>query len=172
MLKNIRRPLRGEAELDITSFMNLMIVLVPVLLLNMVFSHITVLDIQLPEAAAAAANSDQPQQLELVLRSDKLELFYPSGQPLTQLPHQDGKPDFSGLSEYLQRLKQTLQQKGKEKRDIVILMEPQTDYQTLVSAMDAVRSFKAVVAASVVDAELFPEISLGDAPVLNGGGGA
>ena len=31
--------------------------------------------------------------------------------------------------------------------------------------MDTVRSFKAVVAASLVDAELFPLISLGDAPV-------
>jgi hypothetical protein len=30
--------------------------------------------------------------------------------------------------------------------------------------MDTARSFKAVVAASVVDAALFPQISLGDAP--------
>jgi hypothetical protein len=34
--------------------------------------------------------------------------------------------------------------------------------------MDTVRSFKAVVAASVVDAALFPEISFGDAPELHG----
>ena len=39
---------RQEAELDITSFMNLMIVLVPVLLMMMVFSKITVVELQLP----------------------------------------------------------------------------------------------------------------------------
>jgi hypothetical protein len=30
--------------------------------------------------------------------------------------------------------------------------------------MDTVRSYRAVVATSVVNAELFPEVSLGDAP--------
>ena len=38
-----------------------------------------------------------------------------------------------------------------------------TDYQTLGSTMEAVRSYPAVVAASLVDAELFPEIALADA---------
>ena len=38
------------------------------------------------------------------------------------------------------------------------------NYQTLVATMDTVRSFEAVVAASVVRAELFPDIALGDAP--------
>ena len=33
--------------------------------------------------------------------------------------------------------------------------------------MDVTRSFEAVVAASVVEAELFPDISLGDAPELS-----
>ena len=38
----------GEVELDITAFMNLMIVLVPILLLGMVFSRITEVDVTLP----------------------------------------------------------------------------------------------------------------------------
>jgi len=33
-----------------------------------------------------------------------------------------------------------------------------------VTVMDTVRSYKAVVAGSVVNAELFPEISIADAP--------
>ena len=41
--------------------------------------------------------------------------------------------------------------------------EPGTDYQTLVSVMDTVREYPAVIAASLVDAVLFPDISLGDA---------
>jgi hypothetical protein len=62
-------------------------------------------------------------------------------------------------------VKRNLEDKKIEKKDIFILSEKDTPYQTLVTAMDTTRSFKAVVAASVVDAELFPEISLGDAPV-------
>lgn len=51
-----------------------------------------------------------------------------------------------------------------DKRDIVIMARKQTSYQSLVSAMDTVRSYETVVAGSVVDAELFPEISIADAP--------
>ncbi|MQP53880.1 biopolymer transporter ExbD, partial [Flavobacterium sp. LMO9] len=39
-----RKAIIAEAELDITSFMNLMIVLVPVLLLSLVFAQIRVLN--------------------------------------------------------------------------------------------------------------------------------
>jgi hypothetical protein len=51
-----------------------------------------------------------------------------------------------------------------QKRDIVVLLQPDTDYQTLVFVMDRVRSYKAVQGLEVVDAELFPVISLGDTP--------
>ncbi len=39
---------KEEADLDITPFMNLMIVLVPILLLGLIFSKITVVDVTLP----------------------------------------------------------------------------------------------------------------------------
>ena len=55
-------------------------------------------------------------------------------------------------------------EQGIEQQNITLLSEPGVDYQTIVHAMDTVRSFKALVAASVVDAALFPEISFGDAP--------
>lgn len=168
-----RRSIAKEADLDITSFMNLMIVLVPVLLMSMVFSHITVLDLKLPDLAANNANNDEQQakQLEIVVRPDHLDVNYPAGIRLKRLekiedPAEPGKMkyDFKLLSDVLQEVKRQLKEKEIEKRDILILSEPDTDYQTLVSLMDTVRSFKAVVAASVVDAELFPDISLGDAP--------
>ena len=71
----------------------------------------------------------------------------------------------------MQDLKLTWQQQQIEKRDISILAPETLDYQTLVSAMDTVRAFKTVVAASVVDAELFPLISLGQLPAEAGGEG-
>ena len=161
-----RRSKAQEAELDITSFMNLMIVLVPVLLLSLVFSQVRILNLQLPIAAEAenAEQEDEPKMLELVITENNFSLNYPAGILLKKFDKTEQGYDFSALSIYLQDLKLTFQQKNIEKNDIVILLENDIDYQTLVSAMDTVRSFKAVVAASLVDAELFPLISLGDAP--------
>ena len=45
------------ADLDVTPFMNLMIVLVPVLLLSMVFTHTTVIDLNFPAGDAAAGEA-------------------------------------------------------------------------------------------------------------------
>ena len=175
-----RKILNKEAELDITAFMNLMIVLVPVLLLGMVFSHITVLDLKLPDAAASTASDDKPQkqEIELVIREDGMSVNYPRGILLKRIPRvpapvEEGESagdglstvhDFKLLSLVLQEIKRQLREKGIENKAITVLSEPETNYQTIVSAMDTVRSYKAVVAATVVDAELFPEVSFGDAP--------
>ena len=181
-----RRHTHEEAELNITSFMNLMIILVPVLLLSMVFAHTTVLDLNLPDLAAESdsveENDDEPKQLEVILRQDYLDVNYPAGILLKRLPlkevvlESDEQPgsnpteqtaqvhDFELLTLVLQEVKRRLSDQGIEKRDIFLLSEPETDYQTIVSVMDAIRSYKTVVVTDVVDAELFPDVSLGDAP--------
>jgi biopolymer transport protein ExbD len=161
-----RRSRSQEADLDITSFMNLMIVLVPVLLMSMVFSHVTVLDLKLPDLSGdpAAQEDAENKTLEVVIQDDQLLVNYPAGTRLKTIRKKEGEHNFALLSDVLQEVKRQLGDKGIEKRDILILSQPGTDYQTLVTTMDTVRSFKAVVAASVVNAELFPDISLGDAP--------
>jgi len=163
----IRRPRQQEAELDITSFMNLMIILVPVLLMSMVFSHITVLDLKLPDLAADSPdNNPDKMALEVIIREQYIDVNYPAGTRLKRVENLEQGHDFKMLSLVLQEVKRRLREKDISKRDILLLSESDTNYQTLVSAMDTVRSFKAIVAADVVDAELFPVISLGDAPVL------
>jgi biopolymer transport protein ExbD len=164
-MRKTRRKKAIEAELDITSFMNLMIILVPVLLMSMVFSQITVLDLKLPDASGGASgDKDAIKQLELVIRPDYIDVNYPQGIRLKRVASDANGQDFKLVSSVLQEVKRQLRDKGIEKRDILILAEPNTDYQTLVGAMDVVRSFETVVAASVVRAELFPDIALGDAP--------
>ena len=173
-----RRRTHKEAELDITSFMNLMIILVPVLLLSMVFAHTTVLDLNLPDLATesqSADEDDKPKVLEVIVRQDSLAVNYPAGVqikdlPLKQITLENGDTqlghDFELLTLVLQEVKRRLSDEGIEKRDISLLSELNTDYQTIVSAMDAIRSYKTVVVADVVDAELFPDVSLGDAPEI------
>lgn len=168
-MRRRRRINTQEAELDITSFMNLMIVLVPVLLLSLVFSQVRILNLQLPVAAQEQdqQTEDEAKILELVISKTGFELNYPSGILLKKFAKTEQGYNFLLLSKYLQDLKLTFQQNDIEKNDILLLLAPEVDYQTIVSAMDTVRSFKAVVAANLVDAQLFPEISLGDAPELD-----
>ncbi len=162
----LRRHRPQEAELDITSFMNLMIILVPVLLMSMVFSHITVLEIKLPDLAAdKPLNQAEQQALELVIREDFIDVNYPAGIRLKRIEKLEEGHDVKLLSLVLQEVKRSLREKGITKRDILLLSEPNTDYQSIVTVMDTVRSFKALLVTDVVDAELFPVISLGDAPV-------
>ena len=67
-----RRPVQ-QADLDITAFMNLMIVLVPVLLLSMVFSQTAVLDLNFPAGDNSLVNLDAENlQLQLIIRKDSL----------------------------------------------------------------------------------------------------
>jgi biopolymer transport protein ExbD len=154
-----------EADVDVTAFINLVVVLVPVLLMGMVLSHITVLDLKLPDIPAASEQVEPPAQLELVIRSDYFDINYPAGLRLKRIEKAaGGQYDYESLKIYLQEIKRQLADKGIQKRDIFLLSEKNTDYQTLVAVMDAVRSYRTVVATSVVNAELFPDVSLGDAP--------
>ena len=165
MMKRLRNRKKEDAELDITSFMNLMIVLVPVLLLSLVFSQIRILNLQLPQTnSESQAQNEESKVLELIVNEQGFVINYPSGVLLTKLDKQDGAYPYKALSTYLQDLKLTFQQQKLEKNEILLLLQDDTDYQTIISTMDTVRSFKAVVAANLVDAELFPVISLGDAP--------
>jgi hypothetical protein len=126
-----------------------------------------ILQVQLPllSSGALAKEQELPQKLELEVHADKLVVNYPAGQPLREIPPTaDGKRDFKALALFLQDLKLTFQQKQIVKQDITLLLADNTDYQTMVTTMDTVRSFKTVVAASVVDAELFPKISFADLP--------
>lgn len=166
-----------EAELDITSFMNLMIILVPVLLMTMVLTQTSILDLTLPDSASDPTQTDEEkvEALELVITEDELVINYPAGAPLKRVPKVEDEEtgeldyDYAYLSLVLQEVKRQLEDKGIEKDDILILSQPDTDYQTIVRCMDTVRSFKTVLVTDVVNAKLFPKISLGDAPVSQGG---
>jgi len=151
-------------ELDITAFMNLMIVLVPVLLLSMVFAQTAVLELTFP-----AIDDSQPPlnketlQLQLIIRPEGLRVADSKKGLIKAINLQNGQYNFDALSEVLKQLKARF----PNKTDITLLLDQNVDYQTLVTAMDVTRSYQTVVAMNVVEAELFPDISIGDAPDLN-----
>lgn len=158
-----------EADIEITPFMNLMIVLVPVLLISMVFNHITILRLNLPDlTGSVTASTEKNRQLEVVLRKSEIEVYFPSGVLIKRISPKEGekgeKLDYHTLSLVLQEVKKHVMNKS----DMLLLSEADVDYQSLVSTMDTVRGFTTVVATSSVEVELFPEISLGDAPPKRG----
>jgi len=160
--KRHKKSSREAAELDVTPFMNLMIVLVPVLLLSMVFTHTTVIELNFPTGDAASGEFDPDAvHLEVAVYADRLVVADGRGGTIKNLPMIDGQHNYAELSLVMQELKRRM----PEKEDITVLLEEDTEYQTLVSVMDKVRSYPTVQALEVVQGELFPVISLGDTPV-------
>ena len=169
-----RRQRRQEVEvpeLNVTPFMNLMIVLVPVLLLSLVFTHTTVIELDFPSGENAGQQT-QDLHLEVRILQDELVVADQRG-VLKRLPKVAGQHDFIGLNQTMQAVKQRM----PDKRNATILLEPDTDYQALVFTMDSIRAYETQLDGSLVVAELFPDLSLGDVPVgasidLASGGGA
>ena len=67
-----RRLESSDSELSVTPFMNLMVILVPFLLIMLVFSKITILELHLPSQSNVAKPDDHKLVLEVIIKSDRL----------------------------------------------------------------------------------------------------
>ena len=164
--KGGRRQNQETAELNITAFMNLMVTLVPFLLITAVFSRLAILELNLPGSSSEPVEpQDQTFQLEVIVRSDKIEVGDRNQGLLGVYPNNgDGDYDFDALSKKLSELKD----RYPSKTDASILLEADIEYNTLVQIMDRVRVEEEIEDDSIVRNDLFPDISIGDAPVLGG----
>jgi biopolymer transport protein ExbD len=144
-----------------TTFMNLMVVLIPFLLIGAVFSRVTVMELSVPTAAGGAALTKPNFTIEVIVRDAGLEMANGS-QVVAAIPKKGDQYDLKLLSEMLVRLKADY----PEKKDATVLMEPGIEYDYLIQVMDTLRGAEVRVAGSEVmqKVELFPDISIGDAP--------
>jgi biopolymer transport protein ExbD len=159
-----RRRLRKEAaHLEITAFINLIVVLVPFLLSTAVFTRLAVMDLQLPTTGPAAAALEQLPaeglQLQVVIRADALEVGDRTGGLIQRLPRGGAGHDHAALSALLLQVKERF----PAARAATLLAEPDTSYDDIVQVMDAVRSRATVQGTRVVRSELFPDMAVGDA---------
>jgi len=159
-----RRRLRKEtAHLEITAFINLIVVLVPFLLSTAVFSRLAVIDISLPAKNTAVEQLKVDNlQLEVVLRPDSLEIGDRIGGLIQRIPNVATGYDTAALSALIQQIKA----KFPDKVDASVLAEPNTPYDALVQVMDSVRVVAKAQGPTIVHTEMFPNISIGDAPVV------
>lgn len=147
-------------ELDVTTFLNLMVVLIPFLLITAVFSRITIMELNLPTAGGPAA--DKPRvTIEVIVRRNALQIG-DGRNVVASIPKVGDSYDLQKLSEYLLRLKETY----REKEDATVLIEPDIDYEDVIHVMDAVRvaEVKQPGQGEAQKIALFPAISIGDAP--------
>jgi len=158
-----RRRLRKEAaHLEITAFINLVVVLVPFLLSTAVFTRLAVIDLSLPAKTSGVMQLKANKlQLEVVIRKDAIEVGDRIGGLIQRIPAGPSGHDLVTLNGVMVMLKG----KFPDQREASVLAEPATPYDTIVQVMDAVRSANTAQDGKVVKAELFPGISIGDAPV-------
>jgi biopolymer transport protein ExbD len=160
-----RRSKEQPNELDVTTFLNLMVVLVPFLLITAVFSRIAIVELNLPSTSGSSASNAEEFRLEVIVRESGLEIG--NGKSIiAALPKQDGEYDLKTLSGYVVSLKEDYPTKDAAS----VLLEPSIPYDYLIQVMDVVRSVR-IPAVEADEGEepftqlaLFTQISVGEAP--------
>ena len=163
-----RRRSKEPLDLDMTTFLNLMVVLVPFLLITAVFSRITIVELSLPSSDGGAAAPREPSfRMEVIVRDRGLEVTNGSA-VIASLPKVDDEYDLDRLSE----LVMTLKEEHPAEDSASVLLEPAIEYDHLIQVMDVVRSARQPVPEGEEPEEagppariaLFTDISIGDAP--------
>lgn len=162
-----------------TTFLNLMVVLVPFLLITAVFSRITIVELDMPSGQGGAEADEPTFRIEVIVRDAGLEIT--NGRvTIATIPAVDDAYDLAMLNE----LAVSLKRDHPEADQASVLLEPQVEYDHLIQVMDAVRSATLDPYGDVVAGEpqptddgdraetedgpvrvaLFTNISIGDAP--------
>jgi biopolymer transport protein ExbD len=157
----IRKTKEETPGLDVTSFLNLTVLLIPFLLISAVFSRLTIMELDVPTSAGGTTSTTPDFVIEVIVRKAGLEIA--NGRTVeVAIPKKENQYDMEMLSKVLMRLKARFP--GKE--EATVLMEPDIEYDYLIQVMDVVRGTEVQKEGSdeVEKMVLFPDISIGDAP--------
>ena len=156
-----RRRTKETYEIDVTTFLNLMVVLVPFLLITAVFSRLTIVELNLPSNAGTSAPQESVFRVEVVVREPGIEISNGTA-IIATIPKKDDEYDLETLSDMMVELKQSY----PDIDEASVLMEPLIPYDYLIQVMDVVRSVE--LPTNVEDEyqlyALFSDIAVGDAP--------
>ncbi|AQT61200.1 biopolymer transporter ExbD [Cellvibrio sp. PSBB023] len=165
-MKFIRKKnMHDVVELNITAFMNLMVMLVPFLLVTAVFSRMTVLELNLPVLDQAQKNSTDKVDLmlELVVRETSFDIQDANLGLIHKIERTGTQDNWTLFSKVMREIKSRF----PEERDMLLLFESKITYKTMIEVMDHVRSMEVVNLATVESVELFPNISIsGDVDII------
>jgi biopolymer transport protein ExbD len=161
-MKIVRRNhIANTVELNITAFLNLMVILVPFLLITAVFSRMTVLDLNLPNLNAKS-NQEGPikLQLELVVHDTSIVIRDANLGAIKVFNREQGEINWQAFTDTMVQIKSRF----PKVQNISLLLGREVDYKTLINLMDHVRNADIVQLNGIETVELFPNISIGDAP--------
>ncbi|HTQ35962.1 MAG TPA: biopolymer transporter ExbD [Steroidobacteraceae bacterium] len=162
-MRKLERQHRKPAELLLVPMIDIFTVLVTFLLMTAVFSRTVVMELKLPAQSAAPVELPPGLVLEVVLRKSGLVVQDRKTGPLQGFPRLEGTVhyDLAGLSAFLQQVKA----KYPDMTQATLLLEPDVPYDDMVQVMDTVRIVEQRRGNQIVQGELFPDVSLGDAPM-------
>jgi biopolymer transport protein ExbD len=157
-----RRRNKQPMELEITTFLNLMVVLVPFLLITAVFSRITIVELTLPSSTGGATSETPAFRVEVIVREEGLEISNGTA-VIAAIPNVEEEYDFDTLSQYMVSLKQD----NPDLEAASVLLERDIPYDYLIQTMDVARSAEVPAedgSEAPIRVALFPNISIGEAP--------
>jgi biopolymer transport protein ExbD len=159
-VRKLLRHNRKPEELLLVPMIDIFTVLVTFLLMTAVFSRTVILELKLPPSNAEFVPPPPGLQLEVVVRKNALVVDDRNSGPLATFANNDAGYDYDALSKYLQQVKS----KFPDKTDATVLLEPDIPYDVVVQVMDRTRVLEVNAGLDVLQYELFPDVSLGDAP--------
>jgi len=156
-----RRRVTEPTELDVTTFLNLMVVLVPFLLITAVFSRIAIVELDLPTSSGGAAPKEPVFRVEVIVRETGMEITNGTV-VIAGIPKVEDEYDMDTLAAHIMSLKQD----HPDTNQASVLLEPDIPYDYLIQVMDVVRSAEWTEEDELepVQLALFTEISVGEAP--------
>jgi biopolymer transport protein ExbD len=140
--------------------LDVFVILLFFLIFTAVFSKTNIVELSLPAASAAPLELPESLELEVVVRKSSLIVQDRNSGPLVEIPSGAGGYEYEALTSYLGRVKARF----PDLRNATLLLEQDVPYDTIVAAMDAIRSSEGTVDGRLARGELFPQIALGDAP--------
>ena len=152
-----------HTEINLVSMIDMMTILVFFLLVHGGFIRLAVLQLNLPSASTAEMPEPPKFELEITVREAAIEIGDRSTGVLSRVEKSDLGYDYAQLTAQLSRLKQQF----PDKDEATLLVEPQISYEVVVAVMDRVRvaEERDAVLNRVNRVELFPQVSVGDAPL-------
>ncbi len=158
---------KGRHDLNIVPMIDMMVILVFFLLFTAVFSHTNILELNLPAPNSSVPELPKGLNLEIIVRQNEIAVADRNSGVLKTLQKVDGDYDYQGLSTFLQEVKA----KYPTVLAASVLLEPNIPYDVLVQTMDNVRVWQNRAGIGMQNVELFPDISVGDAPLVGAAAG-
>jgi biopolymer transport protein ExbD len=163
-MKTVRKKksLHDLVELDITAFLNLMVVLIPFLLITAVFSKMSILELYLPALDVKVKQDEQVKlQLQILVRPTSLNIQDVNLGLIKSVEYDPaGNTDWSLFTKVLVEIKSRF----PEEQNISLLLDKNVKYKTVIELMDHVKSAEVLQVATAETVELFPNVSIGVAP--------